>query len=156
MPKRAAPSSEGALYVKLPAQAVDKLDRAADALGVHKKDLVAGLITRHVDPDSEQSLQAVDEMSNPRRFAPDTTPRPLTTDDLRGPSPTMGVYAFRPYESGPPPEIMTVEQTAELLQVEMSVVLELAEGGELPGRRVGSTWRFSRQAVIEWLGTPQR
>ncbi len=146
MPKRSAPVSEGALYVKLPATAADKLDRAAEALGVHKKDLVAGLITHHVDPDSQQGLRALDAMSNPRR---------ITTDDLRGPSPTMGAYSFQPYESGPPPEIMTVEQTAELLQVEMSVVLELAESGQLPGRRLGSTWRFSRAAVIEWFAAPQ-
>ena len=147
MPKRSAPQPEGALYVKLPAQAVDKLDRAAEALGVHKKDLVAGLITRHVDPDSQQGLQALDAMSNPRR---------ITTDDLRGPSPTMGAYSFQAYDSGPPPEIMTVEQTAELLQVEMALVLELAESGQLPGRRLGSTWRFARKAIIEWLGTPER
>lgn len=149
MPKRApaAVQPEGALYVKLPAVAVDKLDRAAEALGVHKKDLVASLITRHVDPDSQQALQALVAGTGPRR---------ITTDDIGGPRPTLGAYSFQAYEAGPPPEVMTVEQTAELLQVEMMTVLELVEAGELPGRRLGNTWRFSRAAVIAWLGTPER
>ncbi len=55
MPRKSSP--EGALFVRLPATAVDKLDRAAEALGVRKKDLVAGLVTRYVDPDSRRGLQ---------------------------------------------------------------------------------------------------
>jgi excisionase family DNA binding protein len=30
-------------------------------------------------------------------------------------------------------------------------VVELAEAGTLPGRRIGEQWRFSRPALIEWL-----
>ena len=40
---------------------------------------------------------------------------------------------------------------AELLQVEPATVAELAEKGELPGRRVGDDWRFARSALLEWL-----
>jgi excisionase family DNA binding protein len=155
MPKRPAHEPEGALYVKLPAQAVDKLDRAAGALGVHKKDLVAGLITRHVDPDSQQGLDALGALSMSKAMVM-SNPRRVTTDDLVSARPTMGAYSFQAYDAGPPPEVMTVEQAAELLQVEMRTVLELAESGQLPGRRLGSTWRFSRKAIIEWLGTPER
>src|SRR5438876_1220266 len=54
MPKKTP--SEGALFVRLPAKAVDKLDRAAEALGMRKKDLVAGLVTKYVDPDSPRGL----------------------------------------------------------------------------------------------------
>ena len=49
-PRRQQP--EGALFVRLPATAVGKLDRAAEALGMRKKDLVAGLVSKYVDPDS--------------------------------------------------------------------------------------------------------
>lgn len=153
MSRRAAPAvePEGALYVKLPAIAVDKLDRAAEALGIRKKDLVATLIARHVDPDSQQGLQALGTA-----VLAGAGPRRITTDDVRGPTPTLGAYSFQVYEPGPPPEVMTVEQTAELLQVDIKTVLELVEAGELPGRRLGKTWRFSRAAVIAWLGTPER
>jgi excisionase family DNA binding protein len=32
----------------------------------------------------------------------------------------------------------------------------LAAKGELPARKLGRHWRFSRQAVLEWLGSPER
>lgn len=47
-------SSETALYVRLPATAGEKLDRASEALGIPKKDLVAGLVSTYVDPDSQR------------------------------------------------------------------------------------------------------
>ena len=50
-----------------------------------------------------------------------------------------------------PPEVMTAQQTAELLQLDEKTVLELAEGGDLPGKKLGKQWRFSRAAVLSWL-----
>jgi excisionase family DNA binding protein len=29
--------------------------------------------------------------------------------------------------------------------------VELAERGELPARRIGDSWRFSRRALLDWL-----
>ena len=29
---------------------------------------------------------------------------------------------------------------------------EVFEAGELPARRIGDAWRFSRAAVLDWLG----
>jgi excisionase family DNA binding protein len=137
MPKR-PPEPESALFVRLPANTADKLDRAAEALGVAKKDLVAGLVTKYVDPESKKGLSALGGLTQPRRV----------TIDLGDGSPTMGTYSFQPHD---PPEVMNVEQTAALLQVDDKVVLELAESGELPGRKLGSAWRFSREAVLAWL-----
>jgi len=37
-----------------------------------------------------------------------------------------------------------------------SVVIELAEAGRLPGRRLGDLWRFSRGALVAWLATPEK
>ena len=116
MSKKTPP--EAALYVRLPATAVDKLDRAAEALGVHKKDLVAGLVTKYVDPDSRQGLSALGSLSQPRRV----------TFDLGEPSPTLGTYSFQPYD---PPEVMNAEQAGQLLQIDEKVVIELAEAGKL-------------------------
>jgi excisionase family DNA binding protein len=141
MAKRLPPQPEGALYVRLPATAVDKLDRAAEALGVHKKDLVAGLVTKYVDPDSKRGLNALGALSPPRRV----------TVELGDTGPTLGSYSFQPHD---PPEVMNLAQAAELLQLEEKVVLELAESGELPGRKLGDQWRFSRTAVIAWLSNP--
>jgi excisionase family DNA binding protein len=136
MPRK--PPEESALYVKLPTTAVDKLDRAAEALGVHKKDLVAGLVTKYVDPDSRRGLDALGTLAQPRRV----------TIDMGDAGPALGSYSFQAYD---PPEVMNVEQAAGFLQVEQAVVIELAEAGELPGRKLGSAWRFSRAALVAWL-----
>lgn len=142
MAKRLPAEPEGALYVRLPAKAVDKLDRAAEALGVHKKDLIAGLVSKYVDPDSRRGLSALGALSQPRRV----------TVELGDAGPTLGAYSFQPFD---PPEVMNAEQAGQLLQLEEKVVLELAESGRLPGRKLGNVWRFSRAAVIAWLSTPQ-
>jgi excisionase family DNA binding protein len=52
----------------------------------------------------------------------------------------------------PAPEILTLGEAAELLRVSESDVVEAAERGELPGRRIGEEWRFGRQALLAWLG----
>jgi excisionase family DNA binding protein len=37
------------------------------------------------------------------------------------------------------------------LKLDEAAVLDAAEAGELPGRRIGGYWRFSRSAVLAWL-----
>jgi excisionase family DNA binding protein len=49
------------------------------------------------------------------------------------------------------PEVLTTAQLADLLQVDEKAVRDLARRGELPGRKIGRDWRFSRSAVIDWL-----
>jgi hypothetical protein len=46
-----------ALFVRLPAKHARRLDRAAAALPAHKKDLIAGLVERYVDPETPQGLE---------------------------------------------------------------------------------------------------
>jgi excisionase family DNA binding protein len=139
MPKKMPP--ETALYVRLPATAGEKLDRASEALGIPKKDLVAGLVDRYVDPDSARGLTALGNMSATRKI----------TVDLPEAGPAMGNYSFQPYD---PPEVMSAGQAAMLLQIEESLVVELAEAGDLPGRKLGKVWRFSRTALVTWLSEP--
>ena len=138
MPRKSPPQTP--LYVKLPATAVEKLDRASAALGVPKKDLVAGLVTRYVDPDSQRGLSALGALA---------TRRPLDTTEA---GPMVGSYSFQPYD---PPEVMNVEQAAQYLQIEPNNVVELAEAGKLPGKKLGPVWRFSREALVSWLSTPE-
>jgi hypothetical protein len=145
MSKKTSP--ETPLYVRLPATAVDKLDRAAEALGVHKKDLVAGLVSKYVDPDTRQGLSALDSLSQPRRV----------TFELDQPSPTLGTYSFQPYDDPPEPEVMNAEEVGGFLQIDPKIVIELAETGELPGRKIGGVaWRFSRTALVAWLAGPEK
>ena len=141
MPPR-KPPPQAALYVRLPTTAVAKLDRAAEALGVAKKDLVAGLVSKYVDPDSRRGLSALGALSQPRRV----------TVDVGDDGAMVGSYSFQPYD---PPEIMNSAQAAQFLQLEEQVVLELAEAGELPGRKLGTAWRFSRAALVAWLSTAE-
>jgi len=61
---------------------------------------------------------------------------------------TVGRADFRP---NPAPEVLTLDGAAELLQLPAEAVAELAAAGELPGRKVGDAWRFSRAAVLAWL-----
>ena len=48
-------------------------------------------------------------------------------------------------------EILTAEQAADLLQVSLRTVLQLARGGELPGHKVGRAWRFCRTDVLAYV-----
>jgi excisionase family DNA binding protein len=49
------------------------------------------------------------------------------------------------------PEVLTLEELAELLSLDVKTARGLAEAGELPGRKLGDEWRFSRRAVLDWL-----
>ena len=120
MPKKMRP--ESALFVRLPAEAADRLDRAADALRMRKKDIVASLVSKHLGAAPQ----------------------------------TLGSYSFQAYDREDLPEVMDPEQTAEFLQIEAETVVEMAEAGKLPGRRLGKHWRFSRAALVAWLSAPEK
>jgi excisionase family DNA binding protein len=47
--------------------------------------------------------------------------------------------------------VLTLEQLGALLELDPELVRGLAEEGELPGRKLGEEWRFSRAAVLAWL-----
>ncbi|HVV17204.1 MAG TPA: helix-turn-helix domain-containing protein [Polyangia bacterium] len=133
------PAADAALFVRLPAAAAAKLDRAAEALRVRKKDLITGLVSTYVDPDSPRGLDALGVLAT----------RKASGAVHAG---TLGSYSFQAYE---PPEIMNAAQAADFLQIEESGVVELAEARKLPGRKLGSAWRFSRAALVAWLSTPE-
>jgi excisionase family DNA binding protein len=122
--------SEKPLFVRLPAAEADKLDHASHQLKMPKKDLVAALVARHVDPSQLDNLRRV-------------------VVEVGGSEMTVGRADFRPAEA---PEVLTLEQAAELLQIGAEAVAELADAGELPGRRIGDEWRFSRTALLAWVG----
>lgn len=145
MPKK-PPETDGALYVRLPTDAVERLHRAAEALGIAKKDLVAGLIAKHVDPASKKGLEQLAQIS-----ASGASGTRRVVIDAGGPTNTVGAYSFQPYDAAPPAEVLTARQAAELLQIEETLIVELAEAGQVPGRKLGTVWRFSRAALVAWL-----
>jgi hypothetical protein len=135
--KKPLESAEGALFVRLPADAVEKLHRAAEAMGMRKKDLVANLVSKYVDPDSPRGLHTLGSLS--------TRPFGMSGSTMEG---GRGSYSFQPYDS---PEVMTTEQAAAFLQIDEAEVLEMAEARKLPGRKLAAGWRFARVALVTWL-----
>jgi excisionase family DNA binding protein len=120
-------TDERPLFVRLPAPEAEKLDRAAHSLRLPKKDLVTALIARHLDNVEDQRRVVV---------------------ELGGDALTVGHASVRPAE---PPEVLSLAQLSELVQVPEADLAAMAEAGELPGRRIGGEWRFSRAAVLAWL-----
>jgi excisionase family DNA binding protein len=104
---------------------------------LRKKDLVAGLVTRYLDPETGLGPVA-------------TQRKPL---DTRDGDVMLGSYSFQPYD---PPEIMNAEQAGQFLQIDEKMVIELAEAGKIPGKKLGPVWRFSREALVAWLSTPEK
>ncbi|MDA8277285.1 MAG: helix-turn-helix domain-containing protein [Actinomycetota bacterium] len=47
--------------------------------------------------------------------------------------------------------MLTLTELAGLLKLDHDAVLTRVHSGELPGRRFGKEWRFSRRAVFAWL-----
>lgn len=48
-------------------------------------------------------------------------------------------------------EIMTPREAAEYLSVHVRTIYRLAKNGEIPGRKVGGSWRFKKGALDQWL-----
>ena len=143
-PRRTPIPPHAALYVRLPAEEARKLDRAAQAVGAPKKDLVAGLVARYVDPDTDQGLA---ELRRLRVEAPGALSRRVVIE-ADDPQLVVGHHSFRPADV---PEVLTPAQAATLLQVDEDAVLALAAEGRLPGRRIGDEWRIGRAALVAWL-----
>lgn len=48
-------------------------------------------------------------------------------------------------------DILTLEEASQLFQVSTKTFLKLLREDNLPARKVGREWRFSRQALINWI-----
>ncbi len=55
-------------------------------------------------------------------------------------------------------EVLTLEEVAALLKIPIDAVQTCVEQSDLPGRRFGKDWRFSKTAVLSWLaaGEPRK
>jgi excisionase family DNA binding protein len=48
-------------------------------------------------------------------------------------------------------QVLTLPEAAAFLRVSEAALLLLAANREVPGRRIGSEWRFSKTALQDWL-----
>jgi excisionase family DNA binding protein len=117
-----------ALYVRLPNAAAEKLDRAAFELRIAKQDLVADLVESHLD-----------HVAGTRRVVVESL------DD----SLTVGHHSFTPT---PELEVLTLDEAAQLLRIEPEELAKLADEGDVPARKLGEDWRFTRSGLLNWLG----
>ncbi|HEY7621537.1 MAG TPA: helix-turn-helix domain-containing protein [Solirubrobacteraceae bacterium] len=127
---------ETALFVRLPREEAEKLDRFVFERRIPKRDVVRRLVAEHLD-EADVMWQ--------RSLPP--PPMPVTLP--HGGDVVVGRADFVPTAAA---EVLDVDEVAELLQAEPDAVRELAEAGSLPGRKIGGEWRFLRRAVLAWLG----
>lgn len=52
----------------------------------------------------------------------------------------------------PDREILNIDEAAALLGVSVKTFSKVLRHGDVPGRKVGREWKFSRQALIDWIG----
>jgi Helix-turn-helix domain len=130
------------LFVRLPAREAERLDRAAFERGVSKRELITQLVQRYLSA-VPRAGEGRDELGE----APAGERGPLVV--VGGEDAVIGRHAFRP---DPVPDVLRLEQAAAFLQVEPTTLAGLAERSEVPARRVAGEWRFSRAALLEWLG----
>jgi excisionase family DNA binding protein len=50
-------------------------------------------------------------------------------------------------------DILTIEEAAELLGVSVKTFNKVLHTQDLPARKIGREWKFSRRALIEWVGS---
>jgi excisionase family DNA binding protein len=115
-----------ALFVRIPQAQARALDRLAFESRRPKQAVVSELLSRYMGEPAD---------------------RRVTIETQEEPGTVIGRHAFRPFE----PDVLTLEDVADLLQVDPQLVEQLARSGELPGRQIGDGWRFARAAVLEWL-----
>ena len=48
-------------------------------------------------------------------------------------------------------EVLSAEEAADFLGFRVYTIREKARAGEIPGRKVGKEWRFSKRVLLEWL-----
>ncbi len=53
----------------------------------------------------------------------------------------------------PDHEILNIDGAAAFLGVSVKTFSKVLREGDVPGRKVGREWKFSRQALVDWVGS---
>ena len=48
-------------------------------------------------------------------------------------------------------DILTIREAARLLRIHAMTLYKLARMGQVPTKKIGGQWRFSRQQLIAWV-----
>src|SRR5713101_1776419 len=80
-------------------------------------------------------------MPQPRTKPKKTTPPPLPAAPAIPPEAAMT-------------EVLTLAEAAAYLRVSEAEVVRLVQQQHLPGRLIGTEWRFLKSALQDWLRTP--
>ena len=101
---------------------------------------IAGTVNGNITASSRVEL-----LSTARVAGRITSPRVVMKEGavLNGPLEMGGGGELKPW--------MSVEELARYLEVEAETVVQWAQSGRLPGQRDGSSWRFERSKIEEWL-----
>lgn len=49
-------------------------------------------------------------------------------------------------------EILNIEEAASLLGVSIKTFNKVLHSEDMPARKIGREWKFSRRALVEWVG----
>jgi len=49
------------------------------------------------------------------------------------------------------PEVMTVKQLADYLQMDEHTVYKLARSGQIPSIKIAGQWRFKKDVIDKWI-----
>jgi len=115
------------LYVRLAAEQARRLDQAVSASGKSKRRLVEDAVREHLSDDG----LVVGRIA-------------FSEDAPAWSSPSTAATAAR--------EILTAAEAAALLRVDEGELVAAARRRKLPGRSIAGQWRFSRTALLSWLG----
>lgn len=55
--------------------------------------------------------------------------------------------------AAPRKEILNIEEAAELLGVSIKTFNKVLHSESIPARKIGREWKFSRSALIAWVGS---
>ena len=49
------------------------------------------------------------------------------------------------------PDILTIHDCQEILQISRSMMLQLLHDGEIPAFRIGNRWRIRRESMLDFI-----
>ena len=49
-------------------------------------------------------------------------------------------------------DILNIEEACSLLGISAKTFAKILRESDVPGRKIGREWKFSRQALIDWVG----
>lgn len=96
----------------------------------------------HLDADRLDAAAAATGKSK-RQLVTEAVRSHLDDDEL-----TVGRITLREEAA----EVMTLAEAAAFLRLDEEQLQASAESGNPPARQIGGEWRFSRAAILAWLG----